>query len=337
MDTAGVGRHRGGSERWRVAHPPPGGAAPTHHVWILGVRRATPVSGTWDERISQIAGRQRARVARHQLLAAAIAANAIDRRLRGGALTRVHRGVYAIGPQVSTPLADETAALLALRSGSVLSHHSAAALWGLRPSPAIVHVLVPGSSAGPRLERVNVHRTRRLETRDMRIRYGLPVTSAARALLDIARTLSMRELERAYDQALVSGVATRRDVERELARGPAPPALRAMLERQIGPTLTRSEAEERFLALVRAARLPAPRVNARAHGYELDFYWPAARMVVEIDGYAFHSTHRAFEADHRKDADLRAAGLTVLRFTWRQLIEDATAVIVEVAQALVRA
>jgi hypothetical protein len=110
----------------------------------------------------------------------------------------------------------------------------------------------------------------------------------------------VREVERAVDQGLVSGLATRRDLERELAR-PGAPRLRALLAGQSGPTLTRSEAEERFLALVRAARLPAPRVNARAYGYELDFHWPDARVVVEIDGYAFHSTRRAFEGDHRKD------------------------------------
>lgn len=112
--------------------------------------------------------------------------------------------------------------------------------------------------------------------------------------------------------------------------------LQALLERRGGPTLTRSEAEERFLALIRGATLPEPKVNARIHGYEVDFLWPG-RLVVEIDGFRFHSTRRAFEHDHRKDAVLRGAGLPVMRFTWSQLAHEPYAVVVQVVRGLVDA
>ena len=102
-------------------------------------------------------------------------------------------------------------------------------------------------------------------------------------------------------------------------------------------TFTRSEAEERFLALVREARLPRPLVNVRRHGYEIDFLWPEEGVAVEVDGFAYHRTRERFEADRDRDAVLRKAGLTVIRVTWRQLERDAMAVLVDVAQALARA
>jgi very-short-patch-repair endonuclease len=103
-----------------------------------------------------------------------------------------------------------------------------------------------------------------------------------------------------------------------------------------GAALTRSEAESRFLDLVRQARLPEPSANHRVEGMEVDFYWRRARLVVEVDGFAFHGSVRAFEADRRRDARLVAAGLRVLRVTWRQLTGEPLAVIARVAMVLGR-
>ena len=102
-------------------------------------------------------------------------------------------------------------------------------------------------------------------------------------------------------------------------------------------TFTRSEAEERFLALVRRGGLPRPLVNAKRLGFEIDFFWPDHRVAVEIDGFAFHGTRDRFEDDRRRDARLRQAGITVIRVTWRQLQRESEAVLVDVAQALARA
>jgi very-short-patch-repair endonuclease len=98
--------------------------------------------------------------------------------------------------------------------------------------------------------------------------------------------------------------------------------------------MARSEAEERFLALVRRAGLPEPEVNVALHGYEIDFLWRDERLAVEIDGYAFHGDRDAFEADRRRDADLAARGIQVMRVTWRRIAKDPVATLVLLAQVL---
>lgn len=109
-----------------------------------------------------------------------------------------------------------------------------------------------------------------------------------------------------------------------------------MLGAGSSPAFTRSEAEARFLASVRKARLGAPATNTVVVGHEVDFLWRAERLVVEIDGFAFHASRHAFDADRRRDADLTAAGLRVLRVTWRQITKEPEAIIARVAQALAR-
>jgi very-short-patch-repair endonuclease len=110
--------------------------------------------------------------------------------------------------------------------------------------------------------------------------------------------------------------------------------LRALLDRNEGPAFTRSEAEERLLALVRAARLPHPELNVRVSGHEVDFLWRDARLVVEVDGFANHRTRAAFEHDRLRDAQLQGAGLTVMRVTWRQIVAEPEALLARLALAL---
>ena len=112
--------------------------------------------------------------------------------------------------------------------------------------------------------------------------------------------------------------------------------LRRLLDGSDPPAMTRSEAEERFLALVREAELPPPSVNARVHGYEVDFLWREAGLVVEVDGFQFHSSRDAFERDRRRDADLQSQGLSVLRVTWRQVVQEPYATVARTARALAR-
>ena len=201
----------------------------------------------------------------------------------------------------------------------MLSHRSAASLWNLRTGPdGLIHVTVAGHSAHAR-SGVRVHSTRILTSRDVRIRNGLPVTSPARTLLDLAEVVTPRTLELAFDQALVSRIMRLGDIDELLTRvkGRAgAPALRALAKRERGgPTLTRSQAEELFRDLIGAADLPEPEVNARIHGFEVDFLWREQGLIVEIDGFRYHSTARAFEHDRRKDAVMHAHGLSTLRFT----------------------
>lgn len=124
-----------------------------------------------------------------------------------------------------------------------------------------------------------------------------------------------------------------------LARYPRRPGvakLQVLLDTAGKPALTRSQAEERFLELVRRAQLSVPEVNVAIHGYEIDFLWREERLAVELDGYAFHGDRAAFEADRGRDADLAARGIQVLRVTWRQVTAESEATLARVAQALAR-
>jgi very-short-patch-repair endonuclease len=254
-------------------------------------------------------------------------------------LHRRHAGVYAVGHLAPVEYGDETAALLAAGDSAVLSHESAAALWALRPAPppgAAVHVTLPRPESARR-RGINAHRTRTLLARDVRLRQHLPVTSPARTLVDIAGSLTERERERAVDEALVSRIVSRAQVEDVLARNATRPGarrLRALLRDREHLTVTRSEAEERFLVLTRDAALPAPELNVRLHAFEVDFLWRAERVVVEVDGFTHHGSRSAFERDRAKSAALAALGFTVIRITWLQIAHEAYAVIAQVAQAL---
>jgi very-short-patch-repair endonuclease len=312
---------------------------PARAVTVLGMSAKLIVSGPRDARIAAIAGHQRGRVNRRQLLAAGLSKNQIHRLVRIDWLLREHAGVYAVGYRSNAPLGRETAALLAARDGAVLSHGSAAAVWGIDAIPVdpdLVHLLVD-ADAEIRRAGIRTHRSRTLRPPDRRVHLDLPVSSPARMLLDVAAERDDRTLERAFDQALVLGITTQREISEMLACAGGHHGRRALTDivtDHLTTTVTRSEAEERLLSVVRAAGLPKPEVNALLHGYEVDFWWPEARLVVEVDGYRFHSSRTAFERDRLRDARLLAAGIDVLRVTWRRLEHEQYAVIVEIATAL---
>jgi very-short-patch-repair endonuclease len=312
----------------------------TNLIKVLGVRDPVVVSGTRDQRIAAIASRQHGRVGRSQLRAAGITDNVIAGLIARGALHREHPSVFAVGHHAPMPLQREAAALLACADDTVLSHLTAATLWGLPAhAPDQVEVLICGrQTAQPR--GVRVHRTVQLPARDVRIKHHLPLTSPARTLLDIADGLTPRELERALDEALVARIVRISQIADVLARARGrrgAPRLSALIEHAAGTTVTRSQAEERFLALVRAADLPQPEVNYRTRGFEVDFLWRERRLVVEVDGYRYHSSRSAFERDSAKGAKLTAAGLQVMRVTWLQMEGDSYGVVARLAQALARA
>jgi very-short-patch-repair endonuclease len=174
--------------------------------------------------------------------------------------------------------------------------------------------------------RIDVHVTRQLHQADRTSVGGIPVTSVARTLLDLAETISPTQLRRAYEQAerlrILDVGAIRSLLARSNGRrGVA--ALRALLEYDPSPASeTRSELESLFLDLVREAGLPLPNVNVMVEGFEVDAYWPDAKLVVELQGYRNHSHPRAFERDHTKVARLKRAGCDLLPLTWRQLATE---------------
>jgi len=295
------------------------------------------VGSSADRALAAIATSQRGLVTRDQLLTLGLGRGAIAHRVSGGRLHRLHRGVYLVGHAAVPVLASELAAVLACSPDALLSHRSAAWLWRLARRPdGEIDVTVVGRNGGRR-PGVRVHETRALEPFERAEREGIPVTTPARTLLDLAEMVSLRELERALDEARIRRLVRRSQLtgvlDRRRGRNGAA-ALSALLDREGDPTLTRSEAEERMLALVRAARLPPPQVNSRAGGHEVDLLWAAQRLVVEVDGYAYHSSRAAFERDRLRDADLHAAGLQVMRFTWRQLLDGPEAVVARLAAAL---
>jgi very-short-patch-repair endonuclease len=232
--------------------------------------------------------------------------------------------------------------VLACGARALVSHLSAASLWGLLPregDDAPVHITVPSTVRRLR-PGVHTHRARRLLPQDAAQIREVPVTSAARTLVDLAGMVRARRLEQALAHAeraeLVDRVALL-GFARRFPRHPGVPVLCALLRPGAAPpALTRSEAEERLLGLVRRAQLRAPETNARIDGVEVDFYWRAERLVVEVDGHAFHGDARSFERDRRRDACLTARGLRVMRVTWRQLVEETDATLARLAQALAR-
>jgi very-short-patch-repair endonuclease len=260
--------------------------------------------------------------------------------LATGSLWPKHQGVYSVGCSIELSLARETAALLAIGPEAVLSHLSAAYIWGLRQNAPddSVHVLI---ADGRRSRRSGIvaHRTTRLERHEVRICQGLPVTSPARTLRDIAGTTPVRELERAVDEALVRRIVRLSQLRDAVARDNGRrggPILTALLDQRGNSTITRSQAEERMLEIIRAGHLPEPEMNVRLNGYEVDFLWREQRLIVEIDGYTYHSSRSAFERDRTKDGTMAAAGYLVLRITWLQMAHERYAVVVRLAQALAR-
>jgi hypothetical protein len=289
--------------------------------------------------VRRLASSQRGLAVREQLLAAGVTRGAIAHRIAVAALVVVHRGVYRIGHDAPAPFVAEMAAALYFRGDAVLSHRSAAAIWGLLPSaPGEVQLTIVGRDSRSR-PGIRLSRAETLDRRDFRWRDGLPVTSPARTLIDLASCSDEAEFERALAQARVLRLVDDRHLHEAMARGPhrrGVAGLRSVLAAQRGPALTRSEAERRFLALIDAAQLPWPEVNVSLCGHEVDCLWPGATVVAEVDGHAFHGDRAAFERDRRRDQVLVAAGYDVIRVTWRQLTEEPLAVAVRLGQALAR-
>jgi very-short-patch-repair endonuclease len=281
-----------------------------------------------------VARRQHGAITTAQLRAAGLTDEAIRHRVERGWLRRVHRGVYLCGA-LETQWSRAMAAVLAYGEGALLSHHPAAVLCGLHRGPVqAIHVTVAGRDVRDR-DGIHAHSTSYLDPADATRRDGIPVTSPARVLLDIATTVTHTELERATNEARITGLVADQSLNEQFSRYPRHRGAAALKEViHIEPRLTRSEAERRLLHLIRAARLLEPRTNARAGRYEVDFLWPEHRLVVEVDGYAFHSSRSAFERDRRRDAELGAMGYRVIRITWRQIVEEPEATIAILAAAL---
>jgi very-short-patch-repair endonuclease len=282
-----------------------------------------------DRRIARLAERQHGVVATRQLAALGLQQRAVSYRAAAGRLHRVHRGVYAVGHTVLTANGRRMAAVLAAGPGAVLSHASAAALWEIRPTNATRIDVTVRTKRGRARRGLRIHRTSTLQADEVTDHQGIPVTTPSRTLLDLAATLPRRALERALDEAEVQelyDLTSLTAIARAHAGERGARALTEALDHDAGTTLTDSELEELMLALCDEHRLERPKPQTRVAGLRVDFYFAAARLVVETDGYRYHRTRRAFERDRERDAILARAGYRTLRFTHRQLTKRAAEV-----------
>jgi very-short-patch-repair endonuclease len=265
---------------------------------------------------------------------------AVRKAVTSGRLHPLHRGVYAVGHRNLSLHGHCLAAVLAAGPGSLLSYYSAGWLWGLvRSSPRPFHVTAPTTRRLRNRPPIRIHRARNLVEDDRALVEGVPVTAVARTLLDLAEQLKEnrlpRVLERAEELKLLDADAASAACERSSGHRGSKRLMRALaLYRR--RSMTRSELERRFHALIAASDLPQPHANFVEVGYELDAYWPHARFGVELDTYETHGSRLSFETDRERDAALAEAGITTIRITERRLLEDPAAVLRQVATILAK-
>ena len=261
-----------------------------------------------------------------QLLALGLGRDAIAYRVRTGSLHRLYRGVYAVGHTALSLHGRLLAAVFSAGPLAVLSHRSAAMLWGLlRDSRSIIDVTTPDRGRASK-KGVRVHRVRSLHPDDVTVVDGIPVTSVARTLFDIARTEPPRQLRYALDQAERLRLLDLRELER--FRGckgwrPLGDALAAMTE----PANTNPGIERLFLEVIDAGGIPRPETNVFVRGHLVDAVWREQKLIVELDSRAHHMTTRAFEEDRERDDVLQLARYRVVRVTWRRLTNDPAGVV----------
>ncbi|HEY5430559.1 MAG TPA: type IV toxin-antitoxin system AbiEi family antitoxin domain-containing protein [Solirubrobacteraceae bacterium] len=264
-----------------------------------------------------MAARQHGNVTYEQLVALGFTKTRIAHRVRTGRLFRAHRGVFAVGRPARTPLERAAAAVFACGPGAALSHEGALALWGLTHRwPASWHVTV---AADRRPKGITVHRSRALLRRDLRIQLDIRVTSPARTVLDCAPSLPDKPLTRLVNDALRTPYLRRSqlaDVCRRFPTHAGARRLRPFVD--LDDATTRSSFEDEFLAFCERFGFPRPLVNVRVAGHEVDALFADERVIVELDGWAFHRDRLAFESDRDRDADTLAAGFPTLRITWER-------------------
>ncbi len=275
-------------------------------------------------------------ISRGQLRALGYSDSAISRATSSGRLHRVHRGVYAVGHRSLSAHGNCHAALLACGRGSLLSHSSAAWLWGLFPRLAMpVEVTQP--TRGHRRGALRIHYASSLRTGDRTKQEGLRVTSVARMLLDLASRESPKGLKYALDRAERLAILDLDTIDALLARAEKHPGVRKLRHATDPfrhPAFTRSGLERHFLALVRDAGLPMPSVNVFVNGFELDMYWERERFAVELDSYEHHGGRSSFESDRLRHEELKLGGIEMIRVTDWRLAREPDAVMKRVAALL---
>jgi hypothetical protein len=262
-------------------------------------------------------------VSLEQLARAGLDRSAVKRRVASGRLIRLHRGVYAVGHKRLVREGFWLAAVLACGPGAVLSHRDAAALHDLRRSNRTrIDVTAPRRVA---LRGIDGHSGGLAGADVTRVR-GVPVTTVARTLLDLAEVVPETHVVRALERAAQLRVDDRTAILDVLARANGRRGVRtlrhAVTTAHPAAERTRSDLEILALHLTADHGLPEPLVNTHVEGLEVDLLWRPQRVIAEVDGGEFHATPQAFERDRRRDTRLHTAGYRVVRFTWLQVTRD---------------
>jgi very-short-patch-repair endonuclease len=269
---------------------------------------------TPDARVARLAEKQHGVVAVGQLGGLGLSEASLRGRVAAGRFHPLHRGVYGVGHRPFTFEGRCMAAALACGDGAVVSRRSAAAVWGLLdPHDGDIHLSIPGRNGRALREGIALHRCPSLTVEQVTRQHGIPVTTAARTLADLRREGPAMAWRRAVRQAEVLGLRTGIPL-----RAP-----------------TRSELEDRFLRLCRRHKIPKPEVNERIEGFEVDFLWRQARLVVETDGFVFHRGPSHFESDRHRDLELRRLGYDVIRLSYSQVTEKPRQVSASLRAALI--
>lgn len=260
----------------------------------------------------------------------------VCRAVAAGRLRRLHQGVFAVGHTAISSDGWCLAAVLACGPGSLLSHYSAAWLWGLSsydPAPYEVTTPVPRHGKPP----LRIHHSRVLTGADRALQREIPVTALPRTLLDLAARARPRRLHRYLERAeelQLLDLAPIDDLLSRAGRHPGSGRLRHALADYRPPPFTRSEFERRFYAAVLAAGLSRPAVNFNVVGFELDLYWPEYRFAVELDVFETHGTRGAFQRDRLRQEDLMLEGIGMTRVTDKRFDREPEAVIARIARLL---
>jgi hypothetical protein len=295
-----------------------------------------------DRAIFELARRQHGVFGRCPLVELGLSAEAIDHRVRTGRLQLVNRGVYGLGP-LQSKLAHWMAAVLAAGPGAVLSHRSAAELWGLIGG-FTAPIQLTASSGRRQREGVRFHRPQCPDDERTTVQ-GIPVTTVPRTILDCAAGMPERRVERLINEADVLRLHDRLSLPDLLHRYPRRPGSRTLWEalqkRNAGSTRTRTEIEELLIELVDELGVRRPETNVvlevDGETFEVDALWRAERIAVELDSRQFHHTPLAFERDRRRDRKLIAANWRPVRITWRQITQERAALGRDLMTTLARA
>lgn len=277
--------------------------------------------------IARLATAAKGIVTRDELRAAKVTKREIETRIKRGTLIREYPGVYRVGHRAPNVEASYLAAVKACGVGALLSGLSAAFLLGLikgkAPRPEVT---------APKPRRFAARTSPRV-CRDRIVWRGIPVTSVARTLIDIAPRLSMEDLARACHEAGVKHGTTPRQVERLLRPNtPGAAKLRAVLRGDVKVLL--SKLEKKFIERLKDASLPLPETNRPAGGRRVDCRWPQHNLTVELDSYTYHQSRHAWEQDREREREAHARGDQFRRYTWGDVFDRPVRMITELSQLL---